>query len=723
MFLRRSIVLAVFAMLWSGSAEAQWQPASGFSVGDVASFAGDDFVQYAVTGGRLFVRQNTTWEPVTAGPSDIVRIAFDNGDIYAAVFQKGIYHSSSGRWTCSTTGMSDLTVDNVVIAGNTVIAGTDGGGIFISTDKGSTWVASNTGLTSRYINALAGSASHLLAGTPEGVFQSTDAGRSWTATGKLSDPFVACVALHDSTLFAGTIDGVDGGLFRSTDKGVSWQHADAGLPNKKVHAILDSTFGLYVGTEGGLFTFMGNYWQRVGSGMTAQWIDAVAQLGTYLLVGTDQGAFISSDFGDSWQASTSGLSATAQTVRSMAVNNGALIVGTGDADQSQYGGVYLSTNGGASWMDRSGGLPYVPITAVARRGNLLFAANEGKRDGTAKRGIYRSSDNGMSWRLVDSGHTELVIMILGSHVIAGGDNDIGGSPIGYAFRYSSDSGLTWHSANDPQWGSYKEVWSFATIGSKVFAAIGDAQDGVNYVYVSSDSGVSWQNITTLPQESLPAGLSGICAIGSKLFVIGYYNQAVFMSSDEGATWTKTTDTVGRGYQVYDFVTDGTNLFAGTSGGILASTNEGKTWMEVGHGLPMEGISLVPNVPSLAIDGTTLYAGNYRGDVWKRSIPEMLGASAVAPISETAHEVMCYPNPFSTSTQITISPTTSGHADISIVNQLGVEVAHLFSGELDAGEHSFTWDTRGAGPLRPTGVYECIVRLNGQTQSLPIALLY
>ena len=39
----------------------------------------------------------------------------------------------------------------------------------------------------------------------------------------------------------------------------------------------------------------------------------------------------------------------------------------------------------------------------------------------------------------------------------------------------------------------------------------------------------------------------------------------------------------------------------------------------------------------------------------------------------------YPNPFSQSTEITFTSETSGHADISIVNLLGNEVAHLFSG--------------------------------------------
>ncbi len=57
---------------------------------------------------------------------------------------------------------------------------------------------------------------------------------------------------------------------------------------------------------------------------------------------------------------------------------------------------------------------------------------------------------------------------------------------------------------------------------------------------------------------------------------------------------------------------------------------------------------------------------------------------------------------------------------AIVNTLGVEVARLFSGEMGAGEHSFSWsDPAGL----QDGVYDCLVRMNGQVQTLPIILLH
>jgi hypothetical protein len=48
----------------------------------------------------------------------------------------------------------------------------------------------------------------------------------------------------------------------------------------------------------------------------------------------------------------------------------------------------------------------------------------------------------------------------------------------------------------------------------------------------------------------------------------------------------------------------------------------------------------------------------------------------------------------------------------------MEIAHLFSGELGAGNHSFIWNPAGA----PDGMYECVVRMNGRAETLPIVLM-
>jgi hypothetical protein len=100
---------------------------------------------------------------------------------------------------------------------------------------------------------------------------------------------------------------------------------------------------------------------------------------------------------------------------------------------------------------------------------------------------------------------------------------------------------------------------------------------------------------------------------------------------------------------------------------------------------------------------------------------MIAPSVVAAGAPTTNsEIQSFPNPFSQSTQIMFTPEASGYAEVSIFNQLGVEVARLFSGELDAGEqHTFTWNNPAA---LPDGVYECLIRMNGQVEKVPIVLM-
>ena len=62
-----------------------------------------------------------------------------------------------------------------------LFAGSEGGGVFRSTDLGTTWSMSNSGLSNPLIYALtSNSRGDLFAGTGgSGVFRSTDRGRTW----------------------------------------------------------------------------------------------------------------------------------------------------------------------------------------------------------------------------------------------------------------------------------------------------------------------------------------------------------------------------------------------------------------------------------------------------------------------------------------------------------------------------------------------------------------
>src|SRR5919197_2694905 len=144
--------------------------------------------------------------------------------------------------------------DGIALATNPsghVFVGTQGGGIFRSTDNGENWTSVNNGLTATNVRALAINAvtGHIFAGTFGGAFRSTDNGDSWTAVNNgLEFPFVISLAINSSgDVFAGTVEG--GGVYRSTDDGENWTLVDNGLTNTYVPALaINATGDVFAGT-------------------------------------------------------------------------------------------------------------------------------------------------------------------------------------------------------------------------------------------------------------------------------------------------------------------------------------------------------------------------------------------------------------------------------------------------------------------------------------------
>jgi len=125
--------------------------------------------------------------------------------------------------------------------GQRLFAGTGWfGGVFLSTDAGTSWTPANIGLPSAWsVNALAvcdasggTGVPYLFAGTTNGIFRSTDSGTSWTvADGGVTTDTILTLAAIDTILFAGTERG---GIFVSTNGGTSWTEVNEGLPTAKL---------------------------------------------------------------------------------------------------------------------------------------------------------------------------------------------------------------------------------------------------------------------------------------------------------------------------------------------------------------------------------------------------------------------------------------------------------------------------------------------------------
>jgi photosystem II stability/assembly factor-like uncharacterized protein len=378
-------------------------------------------------------------------------------------------------------------------------------------------------------------------------------------------------------------------LFKSADGGASWREAvNSGLPEGIVDSYLVSLVidpqntstiyaaiysSAYLSFKGGIYksTDEGANWKLANSGLEAAQIFGALTMdpkkpGT-LYAATlcnvkpcdSAGVFKSTDGAASWVAASSGLPAGDTFVDSFAIDpqNPDTIYATPFSPTTGAGQVFKSTDAGVSWNPASSGLPASPRSSW--RGHLLIdPQNPSTVYTTIGNGVYKTTDGGMSWRPA-----------------------ISGLPV-------TDSYLNWG--------------SFATLAidlhnSSTLYATTSPQTG-SQVFKSIDGGASWVN-TGFPNSFRADGLG--LAIdpqdSSTVYVFTPNKRGIFKSTDGANSWTEVNSGLQPTHSVNSFAVDARNpgtLYAGTDIGLFKTTNGGASWAAANAGLP-------PQILSLAID--------------------------------------------------------------------------------------------------------------------------
>ncbi len=294
-------------------------------------------------------------------------------------------------------------------------------------------------------------------------------GGSWQASG-LQKQQLQALAVSPNALqeiFAGDAQG---NVFVSTNAGVNWKNSRAGLPSSlSINALAFDTAGnrLYAATSVGLF---------VSNNQAASWT-RVAR------VPTDNYSALSFD-----------------------VNTPQVVYVA-----STHSGVLMSRDGGATWSNVSSALQAGPFTSV------LYDANQKDLWVSTADAIYRSSDNGTTWRQMNVGLPASVgINMLALGPIVSGSSDLIFAATNHGFFLSSDAGQHWAQSQ------------FSLASLKVSAVLLDAHQPT-MVYVStdigvlrsSDSGQTWSPVGTgLPDKQPFVGLAQGDVNYDQLFVAG-----------------------------------------------------------------------------------------------------------------------------------------------------------------------------------------------------------
>ena len=197
-------------------------------------------------GPLVYPVNNTGQETGTGRVNAIAFHPTDANTFWAGAPSGGLWKSTDGgtTYTSNTDQLPTLGVSSILIdpglgtSNNIMYIGTgdrDGGnapglGVYKSTDGGNTWASSNTGMGNRTVGDmlfLPGSSTTIIAATSNGIYKSTDSGANWTLKSSNNNHYKD-LAFHptNSNLVYATASG---SFYRSTDAGETWTQITSGL--------------------------------------------------------------------------------------------------------------------------------------------------------------------------------------------------------------------------------------------------------------------------------------------------------------------------------------------------------------------------------------------------------------------------------------------------------------------------------------------------------------
>lgn len=283
-----------------------------------------------------------------------------NNSIIAIFTFLCIFNSVSSQWVHIPNGMGSRNIYTMAAQGNNIFAGASMGGVYLSTNNGSNW--NQTSLTAPIIHSVFADGNYIFAGTAQtGVYSSTNNGANWIQT-PLNNKTIYSFTKKNNILFAGSDSN---GVYKSTNNGGNWN--SSGLPGVTIYSLTQNgsliiagtaNFGMYVSTDDG-----------------SSWIPApVFDLAVFdfaadsnvVYAGTSAGVYRSTNFGFTW----SQYALEEELVSALAISGDNIFAGTFS------GGVYVSNNSGANWIQRNEGLTQMTASSFCIINNYLFTGTQ-----------------------------------------------------------------------------------------------------------------------------------------------------------------------------------------------------------------------------------------------------------------------------------------------------------------------------------------------------------
>ena len=247
-------------------------------------------------------------------------------------------------------------------------------------------------------------------------------------------------------------------------------------------------------------------------------------------------------------------------------------------------GLVYSPDLGTSWVNTSLSLP---VRCLLLDDTVIYA-------GTATNGLYRSSNNGVSFTPVNNGLTNF--NVFGMAVI--GTTLLAGTPSG-VFK-SSDNGLNWTISSNGL--TNLSVNAMAAKNGKFYAGTWGG------LFVSSDNGSSWSLVNSAGND-----VNSIAVNGSYILTSTFNTGGIYSSSNDGASFSLANSGLSITGPIA-LAANANKVYAGSymNSGIFMSNNGGTGWTSANEGLA----SL--SAYALGANSTYVYVSVFNSGIYRRS---------------------------------------------------------------------------------------------------------
>lgn len=634
-------------------------------------------------------------------------------------------------WNELPVNMSDtatvhgIFVDPTSPQGNRTIIVSTNNGIYKTTNNGATWTSSNSGLPHSLTRRLNGVVKENMltlyltlvsTGNPAdsssfkgGIFKSTDKGSTWNSvTGNLPkyDPILE--GFYDYWKF--TVDPTDplrlfvgtnraavfekGGIYKSTNGGTSWAKTDVDIH----FGWIDTAFY----REENVFLL-----ELAPSNPNILYAGLI-----YMMKSTDGGATWSHRYttevsDGQWKGNGLELMNT-DGIGFDPVSTSIMYVAYDDM------GIFRSTDGGNSFT------PLIPsqkdlgeydgakdVVIDPQSGDIYLSRFDGSQGAFNANYILGkvdfSSDHGTTWQersnSLPSGRPELILDV---HTGQPGNRTLYCASYHNGFYKTTNSGVTWYPINTGIGKDSVYAWEITLHPSQsnmLYAGLNSLGQGTGGMYVSTNAGVSWSKIDSFGVNDIMVvkanPLNGSLYAGlTDNFAWSTYG-GLYHSSDNGVNWNKILDQPR--VADIDFHPSDENIFFAVSQqwynyipslekGVFRTTDKGASWSNLRGNLGHTFINFIRIHPQ---NPNQLFIGTSGGGLWKADV--VTATSSAAPSIIDFSLSQNYPNPFNPVTTISFTIRSSGFTSLKIYDVLGKEVAALVDEVKEAGRYSVQFD--------------------------------